>query len=474
MNTAAKIIASAVFALAVAGLVLGSAYLGYRTADQKWQIKEAEWEEKLAASVPLAPITIEAAPLPVEKPEEIFITRPDIGDVSLILREKATLRPRKVIEVKSKVSGRILDLPFEAGAVIRSGSIIAEIAREEYERSVDIYAQQLERAQQAWTALLPFGELVTQPEKINPREMATLVDVVLINYGAAKVNYLNVARMYERNLVSQKALDDAIQAYDTAYIAYHQGVRAASLTLESAKVYYNQALESLTETTIRSPVSGVLIGRPINVGELAQGMNQLTSGTVIAHIADLSDMIAVVNVDERDVKNVSLGDPVKLQVVGAWDEPVSGRVESISPSGVKDEGRVKFEMKVALLETHSTFRAEMSADAEILLAEAPNVLRVPRRAVDHSRGSPYVTRLTPRTGVTLGAPGREQALQLLKKMHEPFLTQLGLRKDFEEETVEVRTGLSNDEWVEIVDGIQADNLLKVLQTEEVAASRKVF
>jgi HlyD family secretion protein len=420
--------------------------------------------------------------------EKVRYTQAKRGDLKVILKETATLKPRKVVELKSKVSGRIVNLYFKAGAVIDAGSVVAEIDREEYARQLEMAEKELERARQAVEALLPEGEIVTEPEKIDAREMATLVDVVLIDYGSAKVNYQNMKKMYARDLISLKALDDAERAYDTAYVAYHHNVRQATKTLTEAEVSHEQALENLSETTLRAPVTGVLTKLLVEAGELVQGTGNMSPGTAIGEVADLSEMIALVNLNEVDVGKVAIGDPVTLTIDSEDDDEFRGKVESISPSGELQNNIVTFEVKILLQDKFDFFKPEMTANADILVDEATGVLQVPLEAIEEKKGTKRVTVLTPDPEYVeekSEAPeeesekeeGEEESDEGVNEKNvdedseDFYQTQFAPKRRFKEKTVEVKTGLTNELWAEVVEGVTEEVTLKLPDLKPVVFER---
>lgn len=392
--------------------------------------------------------------------EQVRFTKPKRGELNVLLRETASLKPRKVVEIKSKVSGRILGLPYEAGSVIRAGSVIAEIARDDYERALEVGAEELARARRALRSLMPFGEIVTEPERIRVREIGTLVDIVLIDYGAAKVKYLNMREMYERNLISLKTLDEAEKAYDTAYVSYHQSVNAASAVLTSARVQYERALENLQETTIRSPVSGVLTKVRVQEGELVQEMSTNSIGTPIAEVADLSQIVAVAKLSAVDVGGVTPGDPATLTVEARPPVTLRGRVESIAPTGTVGADGVTFDVKIALLETNSTVKPEMRASADILVARSSSALKIPLEAIETGRGGQRVRILKRKPGVAPPElPGEPDSTRAGEE--DIYLTGIAPKDRFVVEEREIQIGLSNEIWAEVVGGLDEDAVLKL-------------
>ncbi|MCG3197702.1 MAG: Multidrug resistance protein MdtA [bacterium] len=403
---------------------------------------------------------------------KIRFTTSQKGDLKVILRETATLQPRKTVEIKSKVAGRILALHVEAGDIVQSGSVIAELDREQYHRNLEQRSRDLELARQTLKGLMPFGEVVTNPEKIDPKSIDTgpgknlIVDRTLIEYGAAKVDYENKLEMYERNLISLKTLDDARKQFDRSFVAYHDQIRSASLALPKALDDYEQAVEDLQETTIRSPVSGVVTKLPVDEGELVQGAAGMTQGTTLAEVADLDDMQAVVKLNEVDIGKIKIGDPVTLTLDSAEGKEFQGSVETISPSGVATNNVVVFEVKIQLKDKTRIFRPEMTANADILVGQVTDVVKIPLEAIEEKDGVKTVTLLTAKAGAELspsptpfqtGGRGRRFA----KIEADFYSTSFGPKESYEEKKQTVKTGLSNELWAEVVEGIHEEVILKL-------------
>jgi len=398
-----------------------------------------------------------------QNPVKVRFTTSQIGDLKVILKETATLQPKKTVEVKSKVSGRIERLHYEAGDVIQAGSVIAELDREQYQRNLEQRQRDLSLARQKLNGLMPFGKVVTEPEKIDPTKLEILVDRTLIEYGASKSDLENKKEMFKRNLISLKTLDDAQKAFDRAFVAYHDQVRSASMELPKALDEYEQAVEDLQETTIRAPVSGVITILPVDEGELVQGTAGMTQGTTLAEVADLAEMQAVVKLNEVDIAKIKVGDPVTLTLDAVEDKEYKGKVETIAPAGVNKNNIVVFEVKIALTDKSDIFRPEMTANADILVGQATQVVKVPLEAIEEREGVKKVTLLTLKPGAQpdpTATPTEDESFAT-KGEEDFYKTDFGKQEHYEEKKVEVKTGLTNELWTEIIEGLKEEVLLKL-------------
>lgn len=398
-----------------------------------------------------------------KEPVKVRFTTSRIGDLKVILKETATLQPKKTVEVKSKVSGRIEQLHYEAGDVIQAGSVIAELDREQYQRELEQRERDLSLARQKLSGLMPFGKVVTEPDKIDPTQLEILVDRTLIEYGAAKSDLENKKEMFKRNLISLKTLDDAQKAFDRSFVAYHDQVRSASMELPRAVDAFEQATENLQETTIRAPVSGVITKLPVDEGELVQGTAGMTQGTTLAEVADLAEMQAVVKLNEVDIAKIKVDDPVTLTLDSIEDKEYKGRVEIIAPAGVSSNNIVVFEVKIALTDKSNIFRPEMTANADILVGEATHVVKIPLEAIEEKEGIKKITLLTLKPDAQpdpTATPTEDESTSSLED--EGFYkTDFGKQEHYEEKKVEVKTGLTNELWAEVIEGLKDEVLLKL-------------
>lgn len=401
----------------------------------------------------------------ITKPEEkVRFTTSKAGELKVILKETATLQPRKTVEIKSKVSGRITRLHFEAGDVIQAGTVIAELDRDQYQRNLEQKYRDMILAKEKLQGLMPFGEVVKEPEKIDPTSVDIVVDRTLIEYGAAKVDYENKFEMFQRNLISYKSLDDARKQFDRSYVSYHDQVRSASMNLPNALDAYEQAVEDLAETTIKSPVAGVITRLPVDEGELVQGTAGMTQGTTLAEIADLADMQAVVKLNEVDVTKIKVGDPVTITLDSVEDQEYKGKVETIAPAGVNRNNIVVFEVKINLLDKSDIFRPEMTANADILVGHATDIIKIPLEAIEARESTKKVTLLTLKDGAIpdpTPTPTEDEKEQSGEDTDDYYKTNFGKKENYEEKKVEVKTGLSNEIWTVVLEGIKKEVVIKL-------------
>jgi len=276
---------------------------------------------------------------------------------SVSSRVKATgeITPEKKVEISAKVVGEIISLPVVEGQGVSDGQLLVEIERDLYEGARD----------QARAAL-------RQTEVSSQRLEIQLAD--------ARRNLRRVERLHDDQLVSLEALDQAQLAVDTAEVE----IRAQQHAIDQYRSALKRATDDLARTTIRSPMDGVLIQLNAEQGETVVPGSTNLPGSVIMIVADMSTLLAEVEVSEVDVVNVQLGQAAEVTVdaLGA-DEPQPGHVVEIATSGRRDptQGTIRFRVKVALDDPDPALRPAMTAKVDILTATSEDALTVPIQAV---------------------------------------------------------------------------------------------
>ncbi|MCU0302759.1 MAG: efflux RND transporter periplasmic adaptor subunit [Thermoanaerobaculales bacterium] len=276
---------------------------------------------------------------------------------SVSSRVKATgeITPEKKVEISAKVVGEIINLPVVEGQEVAAGDLLVEIER-------DLYESAREQAQAA----------LRQAEVASRRVEVQLAD--------AERNLRRVEQLHRDRLVSEEALDQAQLAVDTARVELEAQVHA----IEQYRSALKRAADDLARTTIRSPMDGVLIQLDAEQGETVVPGSTNLPGSVIMTVADMSRLLAEVEVSEVDVVSVELGQTAEVTVdaLGA-DAPMVGHVVEIATSGRRDaaQGTIRFRVKIALDDPDPDLRPAMTAKVDILTATSDDALAVPVQAV---------------------------------------------------------------------------------------------
>jgi HlyD family secretion protein len=305
------------------------------------------------------------------------------GDLAKSVVATGKVEPITKVEVKSKASGIVKKLYVEYGDRVKQGQLLAQLDKLEIQAQVDQSRAALLAAQ----ANLKGAEADYERAKVD----AEGPDVPLLQRA-----YQRNLEMQKSGVVSQSALDDAEKDYKLA--VNKQNVARAQVTVLAAKIAQSQAQvaedqanlkqleEQLSYTDIVSPIDGIVLSRDVEVGDAVSSILVLgSSATLVMTIGDTSKVYVKGKVDESDIGRVYLGQPARIKVESFKDKTFNGVVTKISPMGVEKDNVTTFEVRVSIDNATGELKAEMTANAEIILEEHKNVLQIPEGAIIYDK-----------------------------------------------------------------------------------------
>jgi HlyD family secretion protein len=303
------------------------------------------------------------------------------GDVARSVIATGKIQPITKVEVKSKASGIVQKLYADINDRVKKGSELARLDQQEIEAQVDAQRAQLASADANVTTF----EANIEQDKVN----AAAPDLPM--YKATLDRNLE---MQKEGIVSRQTLDDANRDYLAALTkrdsAHAQiGVDTAKLKQARAQVLQSQAAlkqleEQLAYTTIVAPMDGVILSRDVEMGDAVSSILVLGStATLVMTEGDTSEVYVQGKVDEADIAHVYLGQPARIKVESFRDRLFYGKVTKIAPMGVEKDNVTTFEVRVSINNPGGELKANMTANAEILLDEHKGVLTVPENAVTY-------------------------------------------------------------------------------------------
>jgi HlyD family secretion protein len=200
--------------------------------------------------------------------------------------------------------------------------------------------------------------------------------------------------LFAQNLIAQSALDDVQSAADVAanrqraaqsQLAVSQArVAEARAQVAQAQAAADRAAEDLANANIRAPIRGTVLTRDVEVGSpVSSILNLGANATLAMTIGDIDQVFVRGKVDEADIGTVRLGLPARIRVETFKDRVFSGRVTQISPMGVEKDNVTSFEVRVSIDNPGKELKANMTANAEIVLEEHRNAYIVPEAAVTY-------------------------------------------------------------------------------------------
>jgi HlyD family secretion protein len=305
------------------------------------------------------------------------------GDLAKSVVATGKIEPITKVEIKSKASGIVKKLYVDYGDRVKKGQVLADLDKEEIEARVDQARAQLE----ASTASLNGTRADLQRAKVD----AEGPDVPLL-----KRAYDRAEGMAKDGVVSASALDDAQKNYELAL--NKQNVAKAQLQVLQAKIGQAQAQvaqdranlkqleEQLGYTTIESPIDGIVLSRDVEVGDAVSSILVLgSSATLVMTLGDTSEVYVKGKVDESDIGKVYMSQPARIKVESFKDKTFTGKVTKISPMGVEKDNVTTFEVRVSINNPEGVLKANMTANAEIILDEHKNVLQIPEGSIIYDK-----------------------------------------------------------------------------------------
>lgn len=266
------------------------------------------------------------------------------------------IEPRNEVNVKPQISGIITEILKEAGETVQEGEVIAKVK-----------------------VIPDMGSLSAAQSRLRLAE---------INRKQAQTDYDREKTLFDKGLVAADEYDKIAQALRQA----REEVDAAQDNLEVVRDGVSKSNASASSTLIRSTITGLILDIPVKVGNSVILANTFNDGTTIATVANMNDLIFRGNIDETEVGRLSTGMTMKITIGALQDLKFDARLEYIAPKATDQNGANQFEIKAAVnLPSNATnIRSGYSANAEIVLAEAKNVLAVQESAIEFDGDDTYV------------------------------------------------------------------------------------
>ena len=301
------------------------------------------------------------------------------GDVARSVVATGKIQPITKVEVKSKASGIVEKLYVDINNQVHKGQQLAQLDQQEIVAQVAAQKAQLAAAQ----ANVSTYEANIEQDKVN----AAAPDLPMY-----KTTLDRNQEMQKQGIVSSQALDNANKDYLAALTRRDAaraqiGVDSAKLKQARAQVQQSQASlnqfeEQLGYTTIQAPMDGVILSRDVEIGDAVSSILVLGStATLVMTEGDIGEVYVQGKVDEADIAHVYMSQPARIKVESFRDRVFNGKVTKIAPMGVEKDNVTTFEVRVSINNPGGELKANMTANAEILLDEHKGVLTVPENAV---------------------------------------------------------------------------------------------
>ena len=301
------------------------------------------------------------------------------GDIARSVVATGKIEPLTKVEVKSKASGLVEKIYVDAGDHVKEGQILAQLDKEQLKASVAESRANLEAAEAAL-------------EASQASYQKNIVDAEGPDVPFLKADMDRAHDLFKQGLIARNTMQDAEKNYQLgvnrqvsaqrSVVMSKAQVAEARAQVAQAKAALDNANENLEYATITSPINGEVLSRDVEVGDAVSSILVLGSqATQVMTLGDTSEVYVRGKVDEADIGKVFLGQPARIVVESFKDKTFQGKVTRIAPLGQEKDNVTTFEVRVSIQNPGGELRANMSANAEIILEEKKNVLLVPEGAI---------------------------------------------------------------------------------------------
>lgn len=291
------------------------------------------------------------------------------------------IEPVAKVEIKSKANGIIEKLAVDVDSRVAVGQVLAELDRENLNARLREARANLEAAKAARTA----AEAQARKNEIEAEAP---------ELAFAKAAHDRAISLATDKLISQEALDQARTNHEQAQnrqraaqsqlLISRAKIDEARAQVAQAQAALERAQEELDNATIRAPIQGTVLSRDVEIGSpVSSILNLGANATLVMTLGDIGHVFVRGKVDEADIGFVRLGMPARIKTESFRDKVFTGKVTQISPIGAEKDNVTTFEIEVSIENAAQELKANMTANAEVILEERQNVLAIPESAISY-------------------------------------------------------------------------------------------
>jgi len=340
----------------------------------------------------------------------------EVADIQVKVTEVGTVEPEVKVEVKSAISGKVVEIMHRDGDVVQRGEVLARVEPD------------LNQAQ----------SLADTKNSLASTE---------IRFSEAKKNFEADDKLFMQGLLAPKQHRDVETEYLQARQDYEKAREKYAL-VEKSGIPISQSAENFQGSNVVAPMSGVVLTKNIEIGEsITSGVSSFNAGTVLFSVADTSRMIVKAGVNEVDIGKIHVSMPVRVTLDAYPKVLFKGKIDRIAPAVRIDEKVRVFDVEIRLDAQGRELRSGMTANIEVIGERKDKVLSVPVESVFKRDDQEIVY-------VKKAIDPKAFAEESKKKGDDAKKAEKDAWKKFFDKRVIV-TGLADNAHVEIVSGLKA-------------------
>jgi HlyD family secretion protein len=313
------------------------------------------------------------------------------GPFRIAVSANGLVRPIDRIELKSKASGEVIELPIEVGDIVEKGALIAKL---------------------------------DQVEERTARAQARAdLDIARAELGLAEKNFERRKQLFSSKVISKETQDQT-----------ELDLAVARSKLVQANNALERAGERMDDTVITAPVGGLILQKYVESGQIiASGVSNVGGGSPIADIADMRNVHIEAGIDEIDIGKIRVGQGATIRAEAYPDQLYRGEVVRIAPEARIEQNVTLFDVVVAVENTDANLKSGMNTTVEIVIVDRQDVLTIPVTALQ-------------KPGADSGAaPSDERAATVLVKDGDGYAPREIRTGSTDHRVIEVLEGLADGE-----------------------------
>jgi len=307
-----------------------------------------------------------------EQKKQYELAKAERRDLMISASATGVLQPVRVVEVKSKGSGEIVELAVESGDYVRQGALLA---------------------------------------RLYPRDAQNQLAQARADVEAARARLATADSEFNRS----RKLRDSQLLPESDFENKRLEVANARAQLVRAQTTMEIASERLRETVVSAPISGRVIQKNVELGNVvSSAVSQVSGGTTLMKMADLREVEIRALVDETDIGRVSPGQSARIKVDAFPNQTFTGKIAKIEPQAVVEQSVTMFPVLIRIANEQELLKPGMNAEVDIFISRHENVLTIPNEAIKSMREAAMAARavgLTPEevSSALAGGEGRRGA-----------------------------------------------------------------
>ena len=355
---------------------------------------------------------------------KIKTSKAEVGTVQVRVTEVGSVEPQVKVDVKSVLSGKVVELLVREGDRVKRGQVMARV----------------------------------EPDVNQARDLAQVKNSVHeseITLKEAQENNERSRGLLAQGLLSAKDGLESDTKYRSAKATFDAAVEKYKIVQESGVPIAMADSDVSQRLNVTSPMDGVVIRRGVELGDtVTSGVSSFNAGTVLMTVADIGTMIVKSGINEVDIGKVRTNQPVKISLDAYPKVRFAGVIKRIAPAARLEEKVKVFDVVIAIDRQGAELRTGMTANIDVVGEKVDGVLTVPVEALFRKDESEIVYVKKPPAPKSAESPGLISSVFAAGKKDTPVKLE---EKDRWKEQFDVRTvetGLASFDKVQVVTGLK--------------------